>query len=65
MQGGIGDCGSNVKCICSNKQFLSEIACCIAPVCSAAEQTEAVNFASQVSFPGPGHGHGVTYRHGS
>ncbi|KAK4130077.1 hypothetical protein BT67DRAFT_446044 [Trichocladium antarcticum] len=48
MQGGIGDCGSNVKCICSNKQFLSEIACCIAPVCNAAEQTEAVNFASQL-----------------
>ncbi|KAH9985006.1 hypothetical protein F4779DRAFT_322384 [Xylariaceae sp. FL0662B] len=45
----IGDCAQlDAKCICSDKDFLSDISCCIADVCSADEQAATIAFA--VSF---------------
>ncbi|KAL2159445.1 hypothetical protein VTH06DRAFT_2450 [Thermothelomyces fergusii] len=40
-----GDCGTDPKCICSDKSFLSDIACCLADDCSAEDQERAVSFA--------------------
>ncbi|KIH93672.1 hypothetical protein SPBR_04446 [Sporothrix brasiliensis 5110] len=50
LTGGIGNCGSDAKCICSDKSFLSDIACCLAAPggCDAADQSSAVVFASQL-----------------
>ncbi|KAL1894947.1 hypothetical protein Sste5346_005634 [Sporothrix stenoceras] len=50
LTGGIGNCGSDAKCICSDKDFLSGIACCLAAPggCDAADQSSAVVFASQL-----------------
>ncbi|KAL2139704.1 hypothetical protein VTI28DRAFT_4837 [Corynascus sepedonium] len=45
LSGGIGDCGRDVKCICSNKEFIDEIACCLAGDCSASDQDKAVSVA--------------------
>jgi hypothetical protein len=45
LVGGIGDCGSDVKCICANKDFLGSIACCLAGACDQASQDQAVQFA--------------------
>lgn len=45
----IGGCGNlDAKCICSNASFLSNIACCLASVCSAADQQAAVVYAKQL-----------------
>ncbi|KAK6068647.1 CFEM domain-containing protein [Seiridium cupressi] len=42
----IGGCPQlNVSCICSQQSFLSDIACCLADVCSAADQQAAVDYA--------------------
>src|SRR5438045_2351647 len=44
----IGGCGSlDAKCICSNADFLSNIACCLANACDQADQQSAVTFAKQ------------------
>jgi hypothetical protein len=51
LQGGIGDCGRDVKCICSNETFLGEIACCLTDVCSEEDQKKAVAAAADVSQP--------------
>ncbi|CAK7205185.1 hypothetical protein SEUCBS139899_007950 [Sporothrix eucalyptigena] len=50
LTGGIGNCGSDAKCICSDKDFLSDIACCLAEPggCDSADQSSAVVFASQL-----------------
>ncbi|EPE35955.1 hypothetical protein GLAREA_05293 [Glarea lozoyensis ATCC 20868] len=46
----------NVACVCANKQFISEISCCISKSCSAGDQKAAADFGgnlcSQVSLPG-------------
>ncbi|GAW18812.1 hypothetical protein ANO14919_082940 [Xylariales sp. No.14919] len=42
----IGDCARlDAKCICASDSFISGIACCLAGVCNADEQREAVEFA--------------------
>ncbi|KAI1423046.1 hypothetical protein F5Y12DRAFT_558299 [Xylaria sp. FL1777] len=42
----IGDCARlDAKCICASDSFISGIACCLAGVCDADDQTQAVNFA--------------------
>ncbi|KAI1845322.1 hypothetical protein JX265_005479 [Neoarthrinium moseri] len=42
----IGGCPQiDAKCICSQQTFLSDIACCLASVCNAADQQAAVDFA--------------------
>ncbi|KAI1365012.1 hypothetical protein F5Y08DRAFT_193456 [Xylaria arbuscula] len=42
----IGDCGRlDAKCICASDSFISGIACCLAGVCNADEQEQAVEFA--------------------
>ncbi|KAK4041391.1 hypothetical protein C8A01DRAFT_45453 [Parachaetomium inaequale] len=48
LNGGIGDCGRDVECICKNKSFLGEIACCLAGDCSADDQTTAVSVAANL-----------------
>ncbi|KAM7189535.1 hypothetical protein V8F33_010013 [Rhypophila sp. PSN 637] len=46
LRNGIGNCGSDVKCICADKNFLGDIACCLKGTCPDAEQTSAVAYAS-------------------
>ncbi|KAK5628155.1 hypothetical protein RRF57_003870 [Xylaria bambusicola] len=42
----IGDCARlDAKCICASDTFISGIACCLAGVCNADEQQQAVDFA--------------------
>ena len=53
LQGGIGNCGKDIECICRNDTFLGEIACCLADVCSEADQKAAVVAAAGVSEPLP------------
>ncbi|EPE07044.1 extracellular membrane protein [Ophiostoma piceae UAMH 11346] len=50
LQKGIGNCGVDVKCICSDSDFLGGIACCLAQPggCDTADQSSAVVFASQL-----------------
>ncbi|TPX12422.1 uncharacterized protein E0L32_006834 [Thyridium curvatum] len=50
FSGGIGNCGSDAKCICSNKSFLGDIACCLAKPggCNEKDQSSAVAFASTI-----------------
>ncbi|KAK1771424.1 hypothetical protein QBC33DRAFT_153832 [Phialemonium atrogriseum] len=48
LVGGIGDCGTDPKCICNNKTFLSDIACCLVGVCDAKDQAAAVSFAQNI-----------------
>ncbi|KAK0719459.1 hypothetical protein B0H67DRAFT_573172 [Lasiosphaeris hirsuta] len=43
---GIGDCGTDPKCICGNADFIVGISCCLAGACEPADQSSAVNFAS-------------------
>ncbi|KAK4121708.1 hypothetical protein N657DRAFT_647900 [Parathielavia appendiculata] len=46
LTGGIGGCtNADVACICSNKDFLNSIACCLTNVCDQAAQEQAVQFA--------------------
>ncbi|KAM7216944.1 hypothetical protein V8F06_007707 [Rhypophila decipiens] len=46
LRNGIGSCGTDVKCICEDKNFLGDIACCLKGTCPDAEQTSAVAYAS-------------------
>ncbi|KAF5973812.1 CFEM domain-containing protein [Fusarium coicis] len=47
--GGVAGCGQlDVKCICSNKNFLSGIACCLEDKCDAAGKETAVKYAKQI-----------------
>jgi len=48
LRGGIGNCGSDPKCICSNSSFIDSIACCLIGVCDAPAQTQAVVYASSL-----------------
>ncbi|KAG7288106.1 hypothetical protein NEMBOFW57_007629 [Staphylotrichum longicolle] len=48
LTGGIGNCGSDPKCICSDKDFLGSIACCLVGVCDAPSQSSAVAFAASL-----------------
>ncbi|KAL2130669.1 hypothetical protein VTI74DRAFT_6109 [Chaetomium olivicolor] len=49
LTNGIGNCSNgDVACICKNKEFLGSIACCLAGVCSQADQNQAVGFASRL-----------------
>ncbi|KAL8371640.1 hypothetical protein RB595_001439 [Gaeumannomyces hyphopodioides] len=47
---GIGNCGRDPKCICSNKTFISDISCCLAKPggCSEDDQKKAIAFAAQL-----------------
>lgn len=40
--------GVDVACICSNKDFLSDIACCLVNVCDEADQEAATTYAHQI-----------------
>ncbi|KAL9942023.1 hypothetical protein D7B24_000105 [Verticillium nonalfalfae] len=47
--GNIGGCGQfDNKCICSNKSFLDDMACCLAAGCTQKEQQAAVDFAKRL-----------------
>ncbi|KAF3767154.1 hypothetical protein M406DRAFT_97783 [Cryphonectria parasitica EP155] len=46
--GSYAGCGTDPKCICSNQDFLSNIACCLVGACDAADQTSAIAFATQI-----------------
>ncbi|KAL8285096.1 hypothetical protein RB600_009504 [Gaeumannomyces tritici] len=47
---GIGNCGRDPKCICSNQSFISDISCCLAKPggCGADDQKKAITFAAQL-----------------
>nr|UQJ82181.1 secretory protein [Falciphora oryzae] len=47
---GIGNCGRDPKCICSNKSFIGDISCCLAKPggCSADDQKKAIAYAAQL-----------------
>lgn len=47
---GIGNCGRDPKCICSDKSFIGEISCCLAKPggCNADDQKKAIVYASQL-----------------
>ncbi|KAF4425175.1 cell wall protein [Fusarium austroafricanum] len=47
--GGVAGCGQlDIKCICSNKNFLSGIACCLDEKCDAQGKETAVKYAKQI-----------------
>ncbi|KAK4241965.1 hypothetical protein C8A03DRAFT_29860 [Achaetomium macrosporum] len=48
LTGGIGNCGSDPKCICADKGFLGSIACCLTGVCDQAAQSSAVSYAASL-----------------
>ncbi|KAL1864787.1 hypothetical protein VTK73DRAFT_5640 [Phialemonium thermophilum] len=48
LAGGIGNCGTDPKCICADKGFISGIACCLAGVCNEADQAAAVAYAQKL-----------------
>ena len=51
MKGGVGNCGvGDVKCICENKNFLGDIACCLEGTCDKPDQSAAVSYAYTVSI---------------
>lgn len=46
---GIAGCkAGDVVCVCSNDQFLSSIACCVAGTCDEADQEKTANYAMQL-----------------
>ncbi|KAM0564248.1 hypothetical protein ACHAPJ_000458 [Fusarium lateritium] len=46
---GVAGCGQfDFKCICSNKSFLSGIACCLEKECDKAGRESAVKYAKQI-----------------
>ncbi|KAJ6092937.1 Cell wall protein TIR3 [Penicillium sp. IBT 16267x] len=45
-------CGVDVACICGNKSFLSDIACCIAGKCTTAEQEQTLQAAMGICAAG-------------
>ncbi|PSR82520.1 hypothetical protein BD289DRAFT_371099 [Coniella lustricola] len=46
--GSYAGCGTDPKCICSNQDFLSNIACCLTGACDEADQSSAIVFATQI-----------------
>ncbi|CAG8982911.1 hypothetical protein HYALB_00002929 [Hymenoscyphus albidus] len=45
----IGGCtNTDVKCICSAPQFLSDISCCVSKACSLEDQNKAIAFANNL-----------------
>jgi hypothetical protein len=48
LQGGIGNCGKDIECICKNDTFLGEIACCLVDGCSEEDQKKAVAAAADI-----------------
>ncbi|KND95257.1 hypothetical protein TOPH_00041 [Tolypocladium ophioglossoides CBS 100239] len=46
---GVAGCmAADIGCVCRNKDFLNSIACCLASVCSQADQDKTVQFATQL-----------------
>ncbi|KAJ5911293.1 Cell wall protein TIR3 [Penicillium subrubescens] len=45
-------CGLNVQCICADKSFLSNIACCVADKCSQADQETTLQVAKGICSRG-------------
>ncbi|KAJ5536856.1 Cell wall protein TIR3 [Penicillium frequentans] len=45
-------CGVDVACICNNKSFLSDIACCIVGKCTTAEQEDTLKAAKAICSAG-------------
>ncbi|RCI15507.1 hypothetical protein L249_3546 [Ophiocordyceps polyrhachis-furcata BCC 54312] len=46
---GVGGCPSaDIGCICKNKDFLNNIACCLAKACKPEDQTKTIGFAKQL-----------------
>ncbi|KAJ5647591.1 Cell wall protein TIR3 [Penicillium lividum] len=45
-------CGVDVACICGNKSFLSDIACCIVGKCTTAEQEQTLKAAKGICLAG-------------
>ncbi|KAM0701281.1 hypothetical protein Q7P35_011642 [Cladosporium inversicolor] len=44
-----GSCGNlDVKCICSNTELLSGLACCVSTACEAADQEKTIQFANSL-----------------
>jgi len=43
---GIGNCGTDPKCICENKGFLDSIACCVEDRCDEAGKSSAITYAT-------------------
>ncbi|KAK2072389.1 hypothetical protein P8C59_006746 [Phyllachora maydis] len=48
LAGGIGDCGTDPKCICASKDFIADISCCVADTCNKSDQAQAIQFAQQI-----------------
>ncbi|KAM7207154.1 hypothetical protein V8F20_002420 [Naviculisporaceae sp. PSN 640] len=48
LKDGIGNCGTEVKCICENKNFLGDIACCLEGKCNDLDKSSAVAYASRI-----------------
>lgn len=48
LAGGIGNCGRDVKCICSDTAFIGEISCCLIGACGGDDQTKAIQFAHDI-----------------
>jgi hypothetical protein len=47
--GGVAGCGQlDIKCICSNQNFLSGIACCLEEKCDTEGKDAAVKYAKQI-----------------
>ncbi|KAK1831913.1 hypothetical protein QBC39DRAFT_350485 [Podospora conica] len=46
MINGVGDCGTDPKCICADKSFLGSISCCVLDECDTAGQNSAIVFAA-------------------
>lgn len=45
----IGECANlDIKCICSDTEFLNNMACCLAESCDLADQSAAVLYAQQI-----------------
>ncbi|KAF1812864.1 hypothetical protein P152DRAFT_481757 [Eremomyces bilateralis CBS 781.70] len=45
----VGSCStSDVKCICTNPELISELACCISDLCSTADQQATISFISTI-----------------
>ncbi|KAL2021319.1 hypothetical protein VTK56DRAFT_7290 [Thermocarpiscus australiensis] len=48
LSGGIGNCGTDPACICGDKSFIGDIACCLAGVCDPPQQSSAVAYAASL-----------------
>ncbi|MCJ1334112.1 hypothetical protein MMC10_010819 [Thelotrema lepadinum] len=45
-------CNLDVKCICGDSSFISNISCCVSQKCSLADQTAALQYAQQLCASG-------------